>query len=185
MSHVNSLFFSCPEAAGVLKICSKLLCNFIEITLRHGCSPLNLLHILTHLFLIIPREGCFFMLLNKISGCKSIVKYEPQRFFVFFWITLLWPKAQEQPFTRFLENIEAVARRCSVKKEFLEISQNSLKNTCTLQKKFSCEFCEISKNTFLFRTPPVAASGNNNSETCLKIHRKQRCKGIVLNKVAA
>ena len=43
---------------GVLKICSKftgehlcgsvilikLLCNFIEITLRHGCSPVNLLH---------------------------------------------------------------------------------------------------------------------------------------------
>ena len=44
---------------GVLKICSKftgehpyrsaisikLLCNFIEIALRHGCSPANLLHI--------------------------------------------------------------------------------------------------------------------------------------------
>ena len=24
---------------------------------------------------------------------------------------------------------------------------------------FSCEFCEIFKNTFLYRTPPVAASG--------------------------
>ena len=23
----------------------ELLCNFIEITLRHGCSPVNLLHI--------------------------------------------------------------------------------------------------------------------------------------------
>ena len=44
---------------GILKICSKftvehpcrnaislkLLCNFIEITLRHGCSPVNLVHI--------------------------------------------------------------------------------------------------------------------------------------------
>ena len=44
---------------GVLKVCSKfieedpfrnvnsmkLLCNFIEIALRHGCSPVNLLHI--------------------------------------------------------------------------------------------------------------------------------------------
>ena len=44
---------------GVLKICSKwtgehpcrsaisikLLCNFIEIALRHECSPLNLLHV--------------------------------------------------------------------------------------------------------------------------------------------
>ena len=44
---------------GVLKICSKftgehpcrsmisvkLLCNFVEITLRHGCPPINLLHL--------------------------------------------------------------------------------------------------------------------------------------------
>ena len=44
---------------GALKICSKftgehpcrsvnaikLLCNFIEMTLRHGCFPVNLLHI--------------------------------------------------------------------------------------------------------------------------------------------
>ena len=28
----------------------------------------------------------------------------------------------------------------------------------TLAHVFSCEFCEISKNTFLYRTPPVAAS---------------------------
>ena len=27
------------------EISIKLLCNFIEITLRHGCSPVNLLHI--------------------------------------------------------------------------------------------------------------------------------------------
>ena len=73
---------------------------------------------------------------------------------------------------------EAVARRCSVKKAFLGISQNSQENACSrvsflikLQAKtcnfikkealpqvFSCEFCEISKNTFSYRTPPVAAS---------------------------
>ena len=48
----------------VLKICSKftgehpcrsvisikLLCNFIEIALRHGCSPVNLLHIFSTCF---------------------------------------------------------------------------------------------------------------------------------------
>ena len=27
-----------------------LLCNFIEITLQHGCSPVNLLDIFTTLF---------------------------------------------------------------------------------------------------------------------------------------
>ena len=30
----------------------------------------------------------------------------------------------------------------------------------TLAQVFSCEFCEISKNTFFHRTPPVAASVN-------------------------
>ena len=46
---------------------------------------------------------------------------------------------------------EAVAETCSVKKVFLGISQNS--------QVFSCEFCEISKNIFYYRIPPVAASG--------------------------
>ena len=67
------------------------------------------------------------------------------------------------------------------KKVFLEISQNSLENTCarvsiliklqawdleacnfiqkeTLAQVFSCEIFEISKNTFSYRTSPVAAS---------------------------
>ena len=35
---------------------------------------------------------------------------------------------------------------------------NFIKNE-TLEQVFSCEFCEISKNTFFYRTPPVAASG--------------------------
>ena len=46
------------------------------------------------------------------------------------------------------------------------ILQNSRENTCarvsflikTLAQVFSCEFCEISKNTFSYRTPLVAAS---------------------------
>ena len=75
--------------------------------------------------------------------------------------------------------LEAVVQLCSVKKVFLKISQNSQKNTCvrvsffnkvaglrlaTLLKKkllaqvFSCENCEISKNTLLYKTPLVAAS---------------------------
>ena len=73
---------------------------------------------------------------------------------------------------------EVVTQRCSVKKMFLEIPQNSQKNTCarvsfliklykllinfikkeTLAQVLSCEFCEISKNTFSYRIPPAAAS---------------------------
>ena len=44
---------------------------------------------------------------------------------------------------------EAVVWGCSVEKVFLEISHNS--------EVFSCEFCEISKNIFFYKTPPVAA----------------------------
>ena len=88
-------------------------------------------------------------------------------------------------------NTEAVVLRCSVKKVFLEILQNSQENTCardsfliklqawacnfikkeslaacnfikkeSLAQVFSCEFYEISKNTFFYRTHPVAASVN-------------------------
>ena len=31
----------------------------------------------------------------------------------------------------------------------------------TLAQLFSCEFFEISDNTYSYRTPPVAASGNS------------------------
>ena len=54
----------------------------------------------------------------------------------------------------------------SIKYVFLEISRNSQENTYarvsflieTLAHVFSCEFCEISENTFFYRTPLVAAS---------------------------
>ena len=66
----------------------------------------------------------------------------------------------------------------SGKKVFLNISQNSQENTCarvsfllkvqaeackfikkeTLVQKISCELCEIFRNTFFYRTPPVVAS---------------------------
>ena len=72
---------------------------------------------------------------------------------------------------------EAVAQTRSVKKLLLEISQNSQENTWArvsilikLQKEnlaqvLSCEFCEISKNTFSYRTPPEAASALRQMES--------------------
>ena len=73
---------------------------------------------------------------------------------------------------------EAFVQRCSVQKEFLKILQNPQENTCArvsflikfqtlfLQlylktdstQVFACGFCKIFKNTFFYRTPPVAAS---------------------------
>ena len=66
---------------------------------------------------------------------------------------------------------EAVAQRFSVKKVFIKISQNPQENNCArvsfliklqarglikkedLAQLFSCEFCEISKNTLFYRKP--------------------------------
>ena len=72
---------------------------------------------------------------------------------------------------------EAVVQSCSVKKVFLEISQNSQENTCardsfliklqTLLKKeslaqvFSCEFWKISKNNFFTEHIRTTAAKNS------------------------
>ena len=79
----------------ILKICSKfkgenpcrsvisikLQSNFIETTLRHGCSPLNLLHIFKTLFL---KNTSGWLLLNAVTvlhksynqrSIQSSVKY--------------------------------------------------------------------------------------------------------------
>ena len=102
-------------------------------------------------------------------------------------LTKQFPEAVVRKFSS-----EAVAQRCSVKKMLLEISQNSQENTrarvslllklqapdsaCnfikrpTLAQVFSCEFCEISKNTFSYRTLLVAASSSS-KEVFLKISR--------------
>ena len=64
---------------GVLKICSKftgenlcrsvilikLLCNFIEIAFRHGCSPVSLLHILRSTFLKNTSERLLLNICNN------------------------------------------------------------------------------------------------------------------------
>ena len=74
-----------------------------------------------------------------------------------------------QKLWRLATHLEAVIQRRSVKKLFLEISQNSQENTCgracfliitkeTPVQVFSCEFCEVSKNTFFHRTPLAASS---------------------------
>ena len=71
--------------------------------------------------------------------------------------------------------LEAVVQWCSVKKVFLGIPQ--------ISQVFSCEFCEISKNTFFHRAPSVAASvvcacpafhsKNNRQEKVANISEKQ------------
>ena len=77
-----------------------------------------------------------------------------QMFFLELWFKL-----------KHLKSMQRSHWRCSVKKVFLEILQNSQKNICarpnaynftekeTLGEVFSCEFCEISKKTFSTEHP--------------------------------
>ena len=50
-----------------------LFCNFNETELRHGCSPVNLLHIFRTLFLRMPLEGVFCPSLIKQTFSKPII----------------------------------------------------------------------------------------------------------------
>ena len=84
---------------GVLKTCSKctgehpyrsvilvkLLCNFIEITLRHECSPLNLLHIFRTPF---PRNTSGRLLLDVQGNNEKIDQPTCLFFFVCFFFHL-------------------------------------------------------------------------------------------------
>ena len=73
-------------------------------------------------------------------------------------------KYSQKPWMRLCS--EAVVQECSVKKVFLEISQNWQENISarvsiqTGTQMFSCEFCEISKNPFFHSdtAPPLVAA---------------------------
>ena len=109
---------------GCLKICNKftglhpcrsaisikLLCNFIEIALRHGYSPANLPHIFRKLFLGTPLGG-------------------------FLWIQFYWNIFLTYSTTVIKEIVSddmagTAVRRCSSKQVFLKFLQYSQKNTC-------------------------------------------------------
>ena len=93
---------------GFLKTCSKftrehacrsvisikLQSKFIEITLRHGCSPVNLLHLSEYLFLWTAVDSCFWSLKKYLSlfyrWFYFLLRKEKHigrhvYYFVFFW----------------------------------------------------------------------------------------------------
>ena len=147
------------QGKGVLKICSKstgenprrsaisikLLCNFIEITLQHGCSPVNLLYI------------CRTTFTKNTSG----------------WLLLL--EMLQLAVSSQSGDYQKVLQRCSAKKLFLKNSQNLQKHLyqslffnsrpATLLKKklghrcFPVNFAKFLRTHFFNITPLVAASG--------------------------
>ena len=127
---------------------SKCQSNFIEYTLRHGCSPVNLRHIFRTLFQRTPLDGCFWILLDFftffVRDCGILFCYRSSRLKVFC------EKGVLRNFAKFIEkhlrqSIFLIKLQASGKKE---------------TQVFSSEFCEIFKNTFSYSVPPVAASVN-------------------------
>ena len=132
-------------------------------------------------FLLPPFWDLSFYLINDVWSTQyskfcdnNDMKWKPlrQRY------SYCWSIVKCKSFSNNSEILtEAVVRRCSVKKMFLKISQNSQENTCawvsffnkvaglacnfiknkTLAQAFSSESCNVFKNTFFYRTPPVVA----------------------------
>ena len=78
----------------VLKICSKLnpfssvisirlLCNFIEITLQHGCSPVIMLHVFRTSFYKV-FGGLLLELLNRAAVVQEVVQKSRVNFRQYF-----------------------------------------------------------------------------------------------------
>ena len=134
------------------------------MTLGCGWNPLDTSELALLRDLLFSRLVLIILSLlkhQKTIGHKTI-------FFFFIGVFILISCSWIPP------RAEAVARRCSVKKVFLEILQNSQENNCarvsflikllvsnlirkeTLTQVFSCKFCEIPQNGFYYRTPLVA-----------------------------
>ena len=98
--------------------------------------------------------------LNKSRIILSLITYD----YRYITITIL-PSPQTNEC-----NKEAVVRRCSVEKVLLEKTCHRVSFLIkfiikeNLVQVFSYKFCEISKNTFFYWTPPVAASGSITSK---------------------
>ena len=94
-------------------------------------------------------KSCYFKLAPENFGLSNIKQHWHRTFFL---LKGSWTRSTE-----------AVVQRCSVKKLFLKIQQNSQKNTSpflteTPTQAFSWEFFEFFKNTLFYRTRLVAAS---------------------------
>ena len=54
----------------------KLLCNFIEIALQHGCSPVSMLHIFRTSFSENTSGGLILLILKKTTFEKYLYSGE-------------------------------------------------------------------------------------------------------------
>ena len=137
--NVQQIYMRTPACGTVILI--KLQSNFLEITLRHGYSSVNFLHIFITSF---PKNTSGGMLL-----------FFPMCPFDLLWFIRKSLKKEEmtEAATRgvlksFANSQENTCARVSFLLN-LKVGLQTLLKTETLPLVFSCEFCEIFKNTVL------------------------------------
>ena len=127
----------------------------------------------------ICRSGVFISNFEYILHLYLVLLLQPLNMYIFAgWQSSLFYKNCKQ-YSKIINRTHmglissydrSTQQTCSLKKLFLKISQNSQENTCarvsflmklqakafvtkeTLEQDFSCEFCEIFKNTFTQNT---------------------------------
>ena len=127
----------------------------------HFCQNDSCKHHLSWWSLFIVKFNAVAMLISQCLTLLTILKHVEN------WYWHSWSSYKVW---------EAVIQRCSVKKVFLKISQNSEENICarvsfliklqTWGLAFSSEFWKIFKNIFFYRTPLVTASKVSKMRTC-------------------
>ena len=96
---------------------------------------------------------------NEGRWSRSMKEVNERRciFYYVGWFFISWSRLDWDARNSILEPSSVMLlqhRRSSAKKVFLKTSQNSQKNTCarvSSSQVFSCEFCEIFKNTFFLK----------------------------------
>ena len=141
---------------GFLKICSKftaehpcrsvisitLLRNFIEIALRHGCSPVSLQHIFRHHFIRTPTEVCYWVCGDNYSttvphaeGVVSSCSKEQQCWKI--WQDLQESSSTEVIFSKVLE-LGALTENVQKQPEGLFYKKAALKNFAIYRGEHFC-----------------------------------------------
>ena len=71
----------------------KLLYKFIEITLWHGCSHVNLLHFSEHLFLRTPLKGCVCLEPWDSDQKNFYIKVQSNQFIIYLYFCTIFPSS--------------------------------------------------------------------------------------------
>ena len=105
-------------------------------------------------------------LLSITSLKQKVIRYKQSllRHFICFLLKIS-KSCRAQKYFNFIYKWQLTYRSSRLESLFCQkgVLRNSIEKE-TLALLFSCKFWEISKNTFLYRTPPVAASELRNSE---------------------